>query len=465
MGQNSTILQLFGQQSSGQLLFESFESPSWLTDEGWSILQGNPQASNFFAFDGQWAFQLDNTYPIINYQSGTNYTDGIAYFFDDPTQTATTLLPFALFINAAAVTMGLGVDCSVNTGTYTYINEAGVHHDSYVVRTAGWRRFQCQVAPGGGYELLIDGVVVYTDATFGAPNEIQLGTLAGNTGAPIFGYFDDVQLASGQNLTVQGPSGGALAYLYDQDWNLISQSATATPTVIPLGGSANYPFSGRVMVTQSDGLTPAFYSPIQDFFGGDVWALATFDFGRRPSTVDPVPTPDRADVYSSSGQRQSTFFYSLEKVRMSVTDLTQDQRNLWLGFFATIQQGLQFGVAIYSHKVFLGALCNAAVVPATFGNNQVQLIATRGVNIGARLVLTSATGAGRQICKVTAVNASTGVVTFADPLLYNFSDGDTVRALFYWPTARTLDKVAGVRLSTSSRLRWDVSMAFEESLP
>jgi hypothetical protein len=85
--------------------------------------------------------------------------------------------------------------------------------------------------------------------------------------------------------------------------------------------------------------------------------------------------------------------------------------------------------------------------------------------VGARLVLTSATGAGRQICKVTNVNTGTGVVTFSDPLLYNFSDGDTVRALFYWPTARTLDKTAGVKLSTSSRARWDVSMAFEESLP
>jgi hypothetical protein len=465
MGQNSTILQLFGQQYSGQLLLESFESPSWITDEGWTVLHGVPVATNFFAFDGQWALQLDNSYPIINYQAPTTYTDGVAYFFDDPTQNATTLLPFAQFINGAGHALALGVDCSVNTGTYTYIDAAGVHHDSHVVRSAGWRRLQCQVAPGGGYQLLIDGAVVYTDAAFAAPNQVQLGTLAGNAGAPIFGYFDDVQLAAGQGVTVQGLVPGALAYLYDQDWNLMSASTTAAPTVIPLGGSANYPLSGRVMVTQSDGVTPAFYSAFQNFFGGDIWALAVYDFGRRPSTVDPVPTAERMDVYSSSGRRQSTFFYSLEKVRMMVPDLTHDQRNRWLGFFSQIQQGIQFGVALYSQRVFLSALCNGAAVPATFGRNQVQLIATAGINVGAHLVLISGNGTGRQVCRVTAVNAGTGVVTFAEVLLYNFSDGDTVRANYYWPQARTLDKTAGVRLSTASRSRWDVSMAFEESLP
>jgi len=471
MGFNSTQLHLFGQQSTGQLLFESFESPSWLTDEGWNILQGAPTATDTFAFDGQWSLQLDATYPIIQYQTAVTFGQGTSYFYDDATQTATTLLPFSIWSNGTTNPYvngcGIGVDCSVNTGTYSYFLPGGVHKDSGIARTSGFHRFGVVAASGGGYNLQIDGNTIANTLSSGLTvlNVLTLGVI-GSTGAPIFGYWDDVQLAVSTGITVQGMASGCNAIIYDEDWNEFGSTNSSSPTVISLGSSGNYPINGRIMITQNDGVTPAFYSAFQNFWGGDVWALAIYDFGRRPTSLDVTPTPERTDVYSPSGQRQSTFFYSLEKIKMQMNDLTTGQRDAWIGYFSAIAQGTQFGLAIYSHKVFLSALTNGANVPASFGLYQAQFISVVGLGVGSKVVLISSTGQGREVHKITAVNPSTGVVTFAEPILNNFSDGDTVRALWYWPTARTTDKAAGIKMAQSrSTVRWNVSMMMEESLP
>lgn len=458
MSLQSTIVQLLTQTSTGQMLFESFESPSWSSDEGWSILAGNPNPTNLFAFDGNWSLPNDTTYwQILKDFAGVGYKIATVYFYDD--LTIGTALPFAQFITPGGLTVGLGVDCSVNTGTYAYINVSGVHADTGQARTVGWHRFQYAYGTSG-FNLEVDGNIVYGHLA-PAATKMQLGAITGSTGTP-FGYWDDIQVSSDQTLTfpsIVTAATGAQVFFYDQDWNQMGSGAGK----INLGTSANYPLYGRIMITLADGVTPAYYSPLQYFWGGDVYAQLTYDFQRRPEKFEPPTDINREDVYSTGGIRQSTFFYAMEKLKLTWSYLTAAQKNTWLAFWSVISQGGPFGLALFKYNVFMTALSNGANYPATPGNTQVQFIAVAGINPGSILVLRNANGGSRETHIVAAINGN--LVTFAEPIVGGFVDGDQVTAQYYYPAARTTDKKANLtQASTTGSARWNITLGIEETL-
>ena len=90
-----TLIQALVQADTGRLLFESFEGLNWGSDQGWTTLQGSPQASSDTAQDGLKSLKMDSTYPQIEKDlttEGIGYA--VAWFFDDATETSSAFAPF-----------------------------------------------------------------------------------------------------------------------------------------------------------------------------------------------------------------------------------------------------------------------------------------------------------------------------------------------------------------------------------
>lgn len=463
---SGTLIQTLGQNTEGQILFEDFESPGFVFDQGWTIVHGVPVQSPNVAKRGQYSFPMDSSYPAIKKTLAAPIQSALVsvWFYDDASNTTSTFSPLIQFKDNSTSTFAIGVDNSTSTTKYVFNKGAG-NYASTVTRTTGWHRFTFWCTYGEA-DMWIDNTDQQTVlATFAFLESVTVG--ASNYTSTAFGYFDWVQLSSNRYINVAPTASG----------DTVSFTSTAGTVYSPLGVSigggisgydfalVDFPLEGDLTIKSQASGQIYYHGLDMSFWGGDIWTYQPFSFGRRPSLINTPPMATRDDRYANSGIRQSTFFNSIERAQLVFTDLTEQQKNQIQGVWSIMARGGAFGVALYEERVFLATLANGATYPATPGNTQVQLSTVAGLGVGDRLVLRSATGYSREILTVSFIGSAPNVVTFSTPLVDTYSDGDQARALYYWPQARATDK--GLQQSLTNprkQSRWNITLNFEETL-
>lgn len=463
----NSILQHLVKAKSGLMLLEDFESQDFLTDQGWTLLNGAPKITTNAAFSLAHSFIMDLSYPLIQRSFTSNFQWSAGYFLDDATQTVTAFNPFMQWISVAApATYGLGVHNPTSAANYTALI-AGVPTATAVVRTTGWHKFEFIYNPGTiTITLKIDGVVVYT-APFGGLNFTQVKVGARTfVGATAFGYFDLIQVTSGTDITfVQLPVdnaafNGATATLYDAAGAVLvgPQTTNGTFTALATLAVAQQPFVGSLSATKPNGSSPLFRSPNLTFSAGDVWIYNSFNLGRRVPAFSKGRATMRSDLEATSGVNQTLFYYSRDTVRMTFTSLTDDQvqeLQRWWGF---AKDGGVFSAAIDDDECYLGKIAVDTVPDAaTFTVNSGV-----GLNRREKLMLTKLNGQTFEVTEVLTVAGA--VVTPKRKLLEGYPVGAQVRSSYYWPFVISVDQTFEPQLIDAKLKRWNCTISFKESL-
>jgi hypothetical protein len=176
----------------------------------------------------------------------------------------------------------------------------------------------------------------------------KYGTTGTGTPAVPFGYFDQIQAASnyGVNLGAVTPSNWIpnTWMLYDANYNQIG-TATGNPSFIDTS-AYDAPFQAQAYGSQPGNGAAFFTSYPLSFWPGDVYNLATYDFGFKAQTFTPGETTDRQDAMALSGKRQSVFFYAKDILTLVFNGLSDSQRQTFEAFWAYARQGVSFGVAV-----------------------------------------------------------------------------------------------------------------------
>jgi len=452
----STILQTFPRVTDGLLLFESFETINFTSDQGWTLLNGTPQISPDVAKEGLKSLKLDTTYPQLE-KTFTAFQYSAGWFYDDSAIIAGGFTPFMNWLSSTPATFGLGVDLATSTGFYSK-TVAGVTSATTVARTTGWHRFEIVDDPTGVTRTLkIDGVSVSSVARVGTLVKVRVGVSV-YAGAPAFGYFDWIQVAVSAKVRVGGLTAGQLVQIYTASNTLVG-SATATGNSVSIDTtSQDSPFDSYVKVTRPGGTLPYFRSSVFSVSTGDDYLLSVYDFGRRPSGFDPREAALRDDKESNAGINQSVFFYSRDVVTMSFMDLTEDQRQALYAWWQVAKRGEVFGVALDNGACFIGKL----TADTSFGSAAAVLDSVAGVAKGNPLSFKSTSGNRREIKKVVSVAGSTA--TMESEFSADFKSGDEVRDQFYWPYALVTDKALQISLSNLKKRRWTATVSFKEAL-
>lgn len=455
------------QLQDGILLFESFESPTFITDQGWTVNKGVPARSQMVAKDGDWSFQLDTTEALISKNIGGSVgfqlKSSAVWFYDDATATAAgASSPFVFWEDTGANVYGLGVDMGTpGSGLYSEIHAGAGPNATAVARTTGWHRFEIQEI-GVNYVLSIDGTVVSTSAVVHAIQIIRVGLPFTMAPSYQFGFFDVVQVYTDYVLQVSNLNIGQKVSLFNSAGTLIVAGTAAGASVKLDINAVDYPFTGYITITREDAKRPFYISPTQIFSQGDVWVFDVFDFGRRPTMMTPAPTAMRMDTKATSGKQQSVLFYDQDKIMLVFTDLTEDKKNEFLRFWGTINAGQVFGCAINSGATFYGLL-NLSTYNFGGYTNEFSVASEAGMGPGDELLFRDQAGIHTMVGRlVSFLNANVGVLAqyFTQP----FQVGDQVRHLYYWPFVQTLDTQANVSLADVRLRRWTVSLQLQEAI-
>lgn len=455
----TSLIQAMVQGTDGKIFLESFEGLNWGADQQWSTTQGNPQTSQQTAEDGLKSLIMDSSFPQTeNDRSSTPFDYMTGYFFDDHTETASAFMPFLEAIRTPGTTVwGLGVDNATSTTKYTYIN-AGAKVASSVTRTTGWHRFSFR-RETTDYVLKIDGVTVATVASGSLPWEkVRVGST--NATGTTFGFFDFIQVGKDQHITFRGLSAGQKLSLFLEDGTQIGTTVTVTGTTAQVDVSGedviNQILPVFVKLTRTDGTNPRFLSGILRAWAGDVWTLYVVDFGRKVGALDPRRNVRREDEESNSGKDQSITFNAKERVTIITNDITDAQRRQILAWWSHAQLGKSYSVAIDSNNMYNGVL----TVAAAPGDTTVTVDDPGGAAAGAAVVLRRTDNLKAEEKVIQSVAGS--VITFTDPVIYEYEIGDLVRSNRYWPVARANDKQADVGLSNLKLNRWSFLHSFRE---
>lgn len=454
---SGTILQTLPKMVDGLMLFESFESVNFMTDQGWTLEQGVPTITNAASFEGLKSLIMDSTHPFIHREFSTPFRFSAGYFLDDTTEVGVSTIQ-GIFWDATggATNFGIGIQIAVSSVNYSVL-ENGIAVNSGIARVDGWHRFE-MTYDGSNIKQYIDGVLISTVATV-LPTSFTIVKVGSQSsiGTP-FGYFDLVTVCADFSLTVTGLQDGQTATLYDSS-NAVLATATVTSGSAVLNMSAlDSPFESYLVITAIDG-RPLFRSQTQSFSSGDEYTLAKYSFGRRPASLDVKATANRQDRESNSGKQQSVFFYARDMVSMTFTDLTEDEKNKLMRWWTTAQRGEGFACALNEEATYLSAL---SVAIGSVGAVTFTPVNAIGTNKGSVLAIRTATGRYRDTKKVSGVSA--GVVTVDEAFVEPFSVGDQVRDLYYWPNVLTTDAALNVTLTNVKYRRWSVSLSFKEAL-
>lgn len=461
----NTILQSLARNQNGLMLLESFESVNFAGDQGWTVLNGTPTISNVVAFSGNFSLIMDSSYPQIQKLFTTSFAWSAGYFYDDAAIVAGGFKPFILWNDPVGPKLfGLGVDIATSAGFYTKI-VSGASSATAVARTTGWHRFQYSYqASISTLELRIDGTVVSSTVIAAvAATQIRVGASA-FAGAPIFGYFDLIQVAltpllKFSGLTVATP--GDFVTLYDSTGAVISQGNESNGSLQLFAGLIlNQPFDGFITVAKYGSATPRpfFQGSLQSFCVGDEWTLSTFDLGRRVGSFGKPRQASRSDLESTSGKNQSLFYFSRDKVSLTLSDLTDDQVQTLHRWWGNAQTGAVFSAAIDSDDLYYAKLTANTAGPAS----AITVASVAGVNKNSQLMLTRDGGTATEVAKV--LSAAVTTINFVANLLEQYLIGDAVRHVYYWPFCITTDQAFEPRLINPKLKRWTVTISFKEAL-
>lgn len=455
----NTILQSQARNQSGLLLVESFESTNFASDQGWTVLNGAPSISNIVSFSGLFSLIMDSSYPQIQKTFSSAYYWSAGYFYDDASVVGSTFKPFIIWKDSVAVlTYGLGVNDAIMAGRYIMKNGSGADTSTGVLRTTGWHRFEFYYnLATTTLNLKIDGVIVKTQVVTFNPTIIQVGASA-FTGTPIFGYFDLIQVTRSPFFEFNELDNGQVVKLFS-DADVLLGTATAASNVATIDASAvNQAFAGYVTITTKQGIRPFFQGGVISYASGDKWALNVFDLGRRVSSFGKPRMAARSDLESTSGKNQSLFYFSRDKVSLTLSDLTDDQVQTLHRWWGNAQTGAVFSVAIDSDDLYFQKLTANTVGAAT----SITVASVAGVNKNSQLMLTRDAGIASEVAKVLSAAATT--ITFTAALLEQYLIGDAVRHAYYWPFCITTDQAFDPRLINPKLKRWTVTISFKEAL-
>lgn len=453
-----TLLQALVLGGEGRLLFESFEGLNWGSDQGWTTLQGSPQASSDTAQDGLKSLKMDSTYPQIEKVISAGFELLVGWFFDDHTETASAFAPFLQARKTGSTNWGLGVDNGTSTGFYTK-EAAGAKTATTVARSTGWHRFSFERI-GSDYILKIDGTDVGVAAGTGTASFDRVRVGSTNAAGTAFGYFDFIQIGTSPLVTVRGLQSGQKVSLYDSTGAQIGSTATSTGASVTINVAAeDQPMAKAfVRITRTDGANPRFRSGGQEMFGGDTWTLVEVQVERKVGMLDPRRDTRREDTESNSGKHQSIFFNARDRVIITMNEITEDQRHQFLQWWAWAQRGFVYSVAIDAEDVYNGEL-QAAVAP---GATVVSVDAAAGAAAGSWMQLRRTDNLHGEEVLIASISGTN--ITLASPLIYAYRVNDTLRSLRYWPFVRSLDKAQNISLANLKQKRWNFAHSFKEDL-
>ena len=461
-----TILQSLAQRQDGLLLLESFESPDFTLDQGWSVLNGVPSISANATKDGLYSLILDSTCPLIQNGLSSHFKYAAVWFFDDVTKTTQGATPAMVLRDSnTGLTFGVGVNNACSTDHYSVLQDSGAWIATGIPRSAGWHRLSMSPGSNGLPRMWIDG----TDTTFSSGtgtspffNQIQIGC-QGNTGNG-WGYMDWVQVCLTSTLTV---------YNLTDPQGLVLVCAGNAPQGVSSGGVASIdmatvdsPVDGYLVVTQVmvSNSAPFYQSDIINVSAGDVYFLNQYRFGRRPSTMNIVPTQSRTDTLAVDGPKQSVFFFDVDKVTLTFQDIDECQKDALLAWWTTAKRGEFFSVAVEENDIYLDATQQAVTA---FPIGQI-VVAYAPPGIGKVLTVQSPDGTIKE--NVTVAGATYDVpsglwtVTLKYPQAEAVTAGLQVRARYYWPFCTAASTQLAVALSSPKVKRWTAQISFDETV-
>lgn len=460
----NTILQSISQRVTGLQLYESFESPNFMLDQLWTLLNGTPTTTDSVAKDGLFSLQMDSTYPQIQKKFTAPFGYSTVWFYDDPTQTAVGFNPqvtWSSSVTGQAFT--LGVNNSIDTTHYSGASPGGSGRTS-TIRTAAWHRFTIYTLPLVNQIVVLLDNVVYLRTTYtGILDTITLG--AGTyTGTP-FGFFDWVQVLVDPFITMYGLT--ALQYL-----NVVMQTSGTVLQVISQVNSGiaqvdvstiDFPCTGFLQVQQPPYGDVLFYqSDVMTIYAGDRYLLNLYRFDRKPGNLVPQDMVMRNDISSVGGSKQSTFFYDQDQITFSFRALTEVQKNELLRWWTTVKRGETFSIAIDEALIFL----DYTQFPVVAWPTGQLLLSSPATQAGQILVVQSTDGTIKENCRVTSVtldpNSGMYTANLASPQAEAVAAGLQARALYYWPFAVTMEKALNVVPEDIRSKRWTITISFRE---
>ncbi len=438
-------------------MLESFESLNWLTDQQWQLSNGTPVSSNDVQQEGVKSFIVDSSYPLIYRDFSSGFEMLIGYFYDDASETGSTTKPFLLARKTSGNEWGLGVDNSVSTTHYSKTDN-GVTTATAVARTTAWHRFSFERV-GSDYILKIDGtdVSVATGTGTASFDRVRVGTITASGTA--FGYFDYIQLGKTPIVTFKGLEAGQKLSFYQEDDTQVGTTQTVVTDNVTFNiATIDQPFNGYIKLTRTDGFNPLYRSGLFEAFGGDVKIFHTVDFGRRVTMLDDKPTAMKDDKEANSGKNEGIFFHSRDRVTLVLLDLTNEQRQDLLAWWALAQTSDVYSVVTDSNNTYDGRL--AADVEAYSSSFTVD--SADGLQAGVKLQLKQPDN--RRMEYVTVTDVSGVTITISEKLLHSYEAGDVVRSDFYWPFAISLDRDLRLTLANEKKNRWSLMHSFKEGL-
>lgn len=466
----STILQSLNKWQDGLLLFESFESPNFMQDQAWTLLNGTPKTSNEVEKDGLRSFKLDLTYPWIE-KDFTGFTDpnfqySHVWFFDDAAVLTGGFTPFVQWVAASSgVTFGLGVDLSVSTVNYTYEYNGG-RHDSFIPRSDGFHMFSLVSNTDAlQTDILIDGTSAYQEtANLRRFRKIRLGCIDAS-GTEAFGYFDEVIATLLLKVFIYGVDDGTTGTITGDGIGVSVAPASGGVLEIAVGtpGTIEGLYTGVLALTKADGVTPYCAFASQDYAFGDFYQLDVYDFGRKPSALNFKDEDMRNDLKATLGVKQSVFFNDSDRVSMTFEDLTEAQKNRLDRWWTNAKRGNGFGVAIDSDATYFGAVTAGAGNPTSL---QITVLPKSGPAVGSKMVLRDNDGQNKQTAEVQLVTIFLGsaILELTEPPVGPKQTGQQIRSLYYWPFCTSTDKSLNATLTNLTLNKWTVTINFEEAI-
>lgn len=452
---STTLIQAMLPQVDGRVLFESFEGLNWQTDQNWITINGSPASSSDVAKDGLKSFIVDSTFPQM--YNASEFELAAGWFFDDSAETTGGVKPFLQCRRKGGATLwGLGVDNSVSTTHYCK-KVSGVVTVTAVARSTAFHKFGV-FRSGSDIVLQIDDVTVSTSVGAGTAvfDRVELGaTVYAGTE---FGYFDFIQLATSQNLTVHGLEAGQKISLYLEDDTLISTVTVSGTSAVWAIQAEDFPMSAYFKLTRTDGINPRFRSDVLEMWAGDNRAFYEINFDRKVTAQDPMMDVMRTDKEANAGVNEGIFFHAREVNKIAFQGLTEEQRQTVYPWWAYAQESSVYAVAIDSSLTYDGRL---AVAP-TANDSTITVDSADGLGAGAKILIKRTDNIKMEIKEVASVAGA--IVTLTTPLLYTYRVGDFARSIYYHPYCISTDKKIPLRLSNQKIKRWNFIHTFKEKL-
>ena len=464
---------------SGYAFREDFESDNFVNNDAWQLLQGLAITTDAQQSQGTYSLDLANSLdnslmPVVirqNISASAIYQDWIitVWYYDDATNT-TNPGPYLKVNIGTAEYIQVGVRNAVSTGYYSCNASGSLAEDSFAsttaARTTGWHKLQVYgPTTGGHYVVYIDDVEVRDVTWIGATHSITSVSLQGGVlgvASPSFGYFDDLRVQYSKKAGFLNLNKRRLV-VGSTSQDLVTDAAVFTPDIVPADNSY------QIQISKASNLTSLdlnWYG--QNVVGGDFYVYQEVDFLRKVFPFDYQPTSLATQNISPTGGRETIVTGRQDKPTFTIQDLVGDVwRQRFGDYFEYARLGNPFTVQTDSDETILTSV--SALTTPSGGTNSVYVnsilgVTAAGIVQGGMYVLESADRSKRQTLTVSSV--SSNHVFFNEYLNADFSAGDTIRSVRYWPLIMVSDpRTLGITYQNAKLKQQQVQFSLIEWVP